>query len=43
MGRRRVNIRVSSEALELLERFQEQMGLSHSALLELVREEAAWR
>lgn len=43
MGSRRVNIRVSSEALELLERLQERMGLSRSALLALVREEAAWR
>ena len=44
MGRRRVNISVSSEALELLERLQGRMGLNRSALLELlVREEAARR
>ena len=44
MGRRRVNISVSSEALELLERLQGQMGLNRSALLELlVREEATRR
>ncbi len=44
MGRRRVNISVSSEALELLDRLQGRMGLNRSALLELlVREEAARR
>ena len=44
MGRRRVNISVSPEALELLNRLQERMGLNRSALLELlVREESARR
>ena len=44
MGRQRVNISVSAEALELLERLQGRMGLNRSALLELlVREEAARR
>ena len=44
MGRQRVNISVSPEALDLLGRLQERMGLNRSALLELlVREEAARR
>ena len=44
MGRRRVNISVSAEALVLLERLQKRTGLNRSALLELlVREETARR
>ena len=44
MSRQRVNISVSHEALELLDRLQERMGLNRSALLEfLVREESARR
>ena len=44
MSRRRVNISVSPEALELLDRLQQITGLNRSALLELlVREEAARR
>ncbi len=44
MSRRRVNISVSTEALELLDRLQRRTGLNRSALLELlVREEAARR
>ncbi len=44
MSRRRVNISLSPEALELLDRLQQITGLNRSALLELlVREEAARR
>ena len=44
MGRRRVNISVSADALQLLDRLQQRTGLNRSALVELlVREEAARR
>jgi len=44
VGRRRVNISVSSEALDLLDRLQQRTGLNRSALVELlVREEALRR
>ncbi len=44
MSRRRVNISLSPEALELLDRLQQITGLNRSAVLELlVREEAARR
>lgn len=44
MSRRRVNVSLSPEALELLDRLQRQTGLNRSAVLELlVREEAARR
>ena len=44
VGRRRVNISVSSEALNLLDRLQQRTGLNRSALVELlVREEAVRR
>ena len=44
MSRQRVNISLSPEALELLDRLQQATGLNRSAVLELlVREEATRR
>ena len=44
MSRRRVNISLSPEALELLDRLRQRTGLNRSAFLELlVREEAVRR